>query len=259
MHMTPRNAPIIGALLMLCACAESATAPATLHEAGETKPLDIVVPALTAADGPAKAPGARSIQRTSTVPLPPELEGVNVPSEYLIGPGITGYDVIISIGEKLVTAYAWMTFSATAGHLDLDLSTVGPDARPGISQTATAEDLHLYPSDWSLNTIVNLPFLYSCGAAATARGRFTVWHQFPGKLGNIVRWGDYTATKSVDAFQEPCPETQTQQKVVPMSDAGGSPGDKTEREDPSQVFCVYIVYYVNWVEVGEELVGCYTA
>ena len=253
MQTTSRSAPVIGALLMLCACAEQATAPTPVDESGGTAPLEIVVPALDGAKVAATAPGTTRVQRTSTSSLPPELEGENVPSEYLTAPGIFAYDLVANLGERLVTAYAWMTYWATGAHIDLTVSTV-KDGKPGFSQTSSAEDVELFPGNYSLSTALNVPFTYSCGGAASVIGQFKAWHQFPGKLGEWIRWGDVTGSKSVALFQEACLEEK--EVAIPTGDIGGQI-DKSEREEPIPGVCVYLINYLGGVEVSRQLLGCY--
>lgn len=253
MQTNSRSAPAIGVLLMLCACAEPATAPASVDESGGRGPLEIVVPALDGAKVAATAAGAMGLQLTSAGSLPPELEGENVPSEYLTAPGIYAFDVVASIGERVVTAYAWMTHWATGAHIDLTIATVA-DGKPGLSQTSSVEDVNIFPGNYSLNNVLNLPFTYSCGGAASVMGQFKAWHQFPGKLGNWIRWGDVTATKSVPLFQEDCPEQK--QVAIATGDIGGQL-DKSEREEPIPGVCVYLINYLGGVEVSRQFLGCY--
>lgn len=250
MQITSRSSPIFGVLLALCACAESATAP-SVSDAG-TRPLDITVPKLARAER-STGTAATTLQRTSDLPLPPELEGEDVPSDFLRAPGISAYDVALSVGGGLATGYAWMNYWATGAAITLTVSTQY-DGRSGFSQTLPRSDTHFLPGFYSLDDVVQIPYDARCNSAATASGIFTVWHQFFGKLGGLVRWGDMTISKDVNAIADVCPPPDPS-KDVP---GGGTREDAVVPEEGYTV-CVYLVTYVNYVEVSEQLLGCYTA
>jgi hypothetical protein len=240
-----RRAPIVGALLTLCACAESTTAPATLD--ADTRPLELVVPDLAARETTGGA-GRSGPQRT-TEPLPPELEGESVPTEFLTAPGILGFDVVVGAGSGQVTAYAWMTYWATAGRISLTLNTMA-DAKPGFSGNSPAEDQHLFPGNYSLDDVLTLPFDYNCGAAASAQATFSAWHQFPTRLGALIRWGDRSAGKQANLMQEACVQEYQQHD-------GGSVRDDAVLPDVYDWYlCTYRLTYIGGVLVSVEQVRC---
>jgi hypothetical protein len=248
MQTTLRNAPIIGALLALCACAETATAPAAAERG--TQPLDITVPSLAGGDASATTPSRSGPQRTSDLPLPPELDGQNVPDEYRTSPNITGYGLDITIGSGTATGYAWMYYLGTAARISLTLSAVA-DGKPGFGSTMPAEESHLFPGNYMLTDYLTIPFVYSCGGSVSGTAVFSAWHQFPLTSGAIFRWGDQSKGSSKVVSQEAC--VQEYKHIA----SGGSPHEDAVIPDEYDWYlCTFKLTY-NWgVLVSVELVSC---
>jgi hypothetical protein len=213
-------------LILLAACGEVETVPSQA-------PTEAVPRTVTPTDGV-----RRSVSIGSQTPP------ASVPDEYQ---HYTWLDLSVDAGflsGNIGYGQAVENYSGNNASADIDLTARNAVGTLVASNSAHAQDSHIFPGDYGITASTNVSLPAGCGITLQASGTGSVWDSFFTTSLSLLTWGKKTesATKSISqpSCAAPPPDTST-----PTSGGGGDgSGSTTTTTPPPEPD----TYYPPWYE-----------
>ncbi|MDB4881623.1 MAG: hypothetical protein JWL95_389 [Gemmatimonadetes bacterium] len=121
----------------------------------------------------------------------------------------TSIDVRADVG--FIGQVAWgqsvVNYSGTSATANVDLVGRNSAGTVVASNSGSAQDSHIFPSDYGLTASTNMNLPAACGISAQASARGTVWDSFFASSQSFVQWGNKAGSDTKSADQPACPPT----------------------------------------------------